>query len=52
MDNICKSQVSGETIIKLLENSVCKWPAMEGRFAQISGMCFSFDPKLDPGHRV
>ena len=43
---------SGSDIMKALENSVSKYPSLEGRFAQISGMKFGFDPTKPPGKRV
>ena len=29
-----------------------QYPKLEGRFAQISGMSFGFDPEKPPGERV
>lgn len=43
--------LKGECILQALENGVSKWPSLEGRFPQISGMTMSFDPKLEPGKR-
>lgn len=42
----------GEQIIEVLENGVCKYPALEGRFPQVAGVSFAFDPKKPPGERV
>lgn len=43
--------LKGECILQALENGVSKYPALEGRFPQISGMRMTFDPKLEPGKR-
>ena len=37
---ICKLEASGEIILKLLNNSVSKWPIQEGKFCQVSGVRF------------
>ena len=39
-------------MIACLENGVSKWPALEGRFPQVSGIQFAFDPAKPPGSRV
>lgn len=43
---------SGAQVIACLENGVSKWPALEGRFPQVSGIQFAFDPTKPPGSRV
>lgn len=43
--------VKGKHLLEALENSVGKYPALEGRFPQISGIEFTFDPSKDPGSR-
>lgn len=35
-----------------LENAVSKYPEDEGRFAQVSGIKFPFDPKQPAGKRI
>ena len=35
-----------------LENGVSKWPKLEGRFPQVSGISFSFDGNKPSGERV
>lgn len=45
-------QVTGEQILGALENAVCKYPKLEGRFPQVAGLSFGFDPEAEPGHRV
>ena len=44
-------QVQGKNIVAALENAVSKYPALEGRFPQVSGMRFSFDPAKPEGKR-
>lgn len=45
-------QASGRAIWDALEAGVCLYPAAEGRFPQVSGMNFTFDPSRLPGSRV
>ena len=35
-----------------LENGVCQYPKLEGRFLQVSGVSFAFDPTKASGQRV
>ena len=42
----------GPQIIKCLENSISQWPKLEGRFPQVSGINFAFDPTKPPGKRI
>jgi 2',3'-cyclic-nucleotide 2'-phosphodiesterase (5'-nucleotidase family) len=51
-DPVVVIKVKGNALLEALENSVCKYPALEGRFAQVSNIFFSFDPNKPPGHRV
>ena len=44
--------MTGEQVVQALENSVSKYPAHEGRFAQLSGVTFGFDPTKPSGQRV
>lgn len=55
----CKTQqlfkfylLEGEQLHKALENGVSQYPKLEGRFPQVSGMTFVFDPDKPPGQRV
>ncbi|MFM9022990.1 MAG: 5'-nucleotidase C-terminal domain-containing protein, partial [Solirubrobacterales bacterium] len=45
------STVTGQQLWKALENGVSKWPG-DGRFPQISGFRFTFNPDLPVGARV
>ncbi|KAJ7360478.1 hypothetical protein OS493_015579 [Desmophyllum pertusum] len=41
-----------DQILQALENGVSQWPKLEGRFPQVAGMRFSFNPNQDPGFRI
>lgn len=45
------STVTGQQLWKALENGVSKWPG-DGRFPQISGFRFTFNPDLPVGSRI
>ena len=45
-------QVSGATIIEALENGVSQVEEGAGRFPQVAGMTYAFDPKAEAGSRV
>lgn len=49
---ILKLVITGAQLLEVLENGVCKYPALEGRFLQVSGMNFSFDASKPAGERV
>ncbi|KAJ2558494.1 hypothetical protein EV175_000764 [Coemansia sp. RSA 1933] len=51
-DPIIVVKLTGDQIRRALENGVSKWPAQEGRFPQVSGIRFEFDPNRDPGDRI
>ena len=38
--------------MKALENGVSQFPKLEGRFPQVAGVEFGFDPSKPPGQRV
>merc|ERR1712241_610148 len=52
MDDLILLDVSGKMIYEALENGVSMWPKLEGRFPQVSGITFAFDPKKPAGSRV
>ncbi|CAL4112472.1 unnamed protein product, partial [Meganyctiphanes norvegica] len=52
MDPIVVIDITGEKILEALENGVSKYPKLDGRFPQISGIRFQFDPNSPPGSRV
>ena len=45
-------KVTGKALLEAIENSVSAYPALEGRFPQVSNITFEFDPKKPPDHRV
>ena len=44
--------LTGEEIVALLEHGVAAYPSANGRFPQISGVKFSFDPDAPAGDRI
>ena len=51
-DPVVVLRIKGKAILEALENSVCLFPALEGRFPQVSNIHFAYNPKLAPGSRV
>ncbi|MGE5377268.1 MAG: 5'-nucleotidase C-terminal domain-containing protein [Bacteroidota bacterium] len=45
-------QVNGAELKTMLENGVSRMPAIDGRFPQVSGLCFTYDIAAAPGSRV
>lgn len=45
-------KVKGQAILQALENGVCHYPALDGRFPQVSNIHFVFDPSKPAHHRV
>ncbi|XP_035221004.1 trifunctional nucleotide phosphoesterase protein YfkN-like isoform X2 [Stegodyphus dumicola] len=52
MDSLLVISVSGEQLYKALENGVSQYPKLEGRFPQVAGIQFAFDPTKPPGQRI
>lgn len=46
------AKVKGSTILAVLEHSVSGYPDTEGRFMQVSGLSFDFNPNHEVGQRV
>lgn len=44
--------INGAELKAFLENGISKMPAVDGRFPQISGLCFTYDITAAPGSRV
>ncbi|CAD7014715.1 uncharacterized protein LOC101459616 isoform X1 [Ceratitis capitata] len=44
--------VTGKCLWDALENAVSAYPKLEGRFPQVSGVTFAFDPAKPPGKRI
>ncbi|KAJ8926041.1 hypothetical protein NQ315_009896 [Exocentrus adspersus] len=51
-DPLVVLKVKGQTIVEVLENAVSMYPKLEGRFPQVAGVSFAFDPNKPPGKRV
>ncbi|XP_045505601.1 snake venom 5'-nucleotidase isoform X2 [Colias croceus] len=51
-DPLVVVEASGATVLQVLENAVSKYPSLEGRFPQVAGVSFAFDPSKPPGQRV
>ena len=51
-DSIVVIKLKGSSIIKALEHSVSGVPKAEGRFPQISGIRFIYDPTAEIGKRI
>jgi 2',3'-cyclic-nucleotide 2'-phosphodiesterase (5'-nucleotidase family) len=45
-------QVNGAELKTMLENGVSRMPAVDGRFPQVSGLCFTYDISAPAGSRV
>jgi 2',3'-cyclic-nucleotide 2'-phosphodiesterase (5'-nucleotidase family) len=44
--------LNGAELKTMLENGVSAMPGIDGRFAQVSGLCFTYDIDAAPGSRV
>ncbi|EON99409.1 putative flagellar associated protein [Phaeoacremonium minimum UCRPA7] len=51
-DPVVVIKVTGKAIREALENGVAMYPALEGRFPQVSNIKFAFDPSREVGSRV
>ncbi|TWU79094.1 hypothetical protein ED733_008707 [Metarhizium rileyi] len=51
-DPVVCLKVKGQAIWDALENGVSTYPALEGRFPQVSNIVFEFDPSREPGKRL
>ncbi|KAI9575764.1 hypothetical protein GQX74_015280 [Glossina fuscipes] len=45
-------KITGRCLHESVENAVSGYPKLEGRFPQVSGVTFAFDPSKPTGHRV
>ncbi|XP_043833537.1 mannosylglucosyl-3-phosphoglycerate phosphatase-like [Dromiciops gliroides] len=52
VDPVLVVRVTGAQLLEALENGVYKYPDLDGRFPQVAGMEFGFDPEAEPGHRI
>ena len=44
--------IKGSQLLETLENGVSQYPKHEGRFLQVSGIQFAFDPSKPSGQRI
>ncbi|XP_044745573.1 mannosylglucosyl-3-phosphoglycerate phosphatase isoform X2 [Coccinella septempunctata] len=51
-DPIVVLKVTGQELLAALENGVSMYPKLEGRFPQVAGISFAFDPRKPVGQRV
>ncbi|KAL6766462.1 FAP215 [Auxenochlorella protothecoides x Auxenochlorella symbiontica] len=51
-DELVAVELTGADLLRVLETGVGAWPEPEGRFLQVSGLRFAFDPARPPGARV
>ena len=51
-DRVVKLEISGEKLLRALENGVSRYPNLEGRFPGVSGMTFEFNAKAEPLKRI
>ncbi|XP_067629887.1 mannosylglucosyl-3-phosphoglycerate phosphatase-like [Eurosta solidaginis] len=51
-DPLILLEITGKCLLDALENAVSAYPKLEGRFAQVSGITFAFDPAKPPGSRI
>jgi 2',3'-cyclic-nucleotide 2'-phosphodiesterase (5'-nucleotidase family) len=51
-NQVVKVQVSGVELKGMLENGVSKMPAVDGRFPQVAGLCFTYDISKAASSRV
>ncbi|BFZ13573.1 hypothetical protein BsWGS_16611 [Bradybaena similaris] len=52
VDSLVVIKITGSQLLEALENAVSKYPVKEGRFPQVAGISFGFDPTHPPGKRV
>lgn len=51
-NQVVKVQVNGAELKSMLENGVSRMPTADGRFPQVSGLCFTYDIAQPAGSRV
>ena len=52
VDSVVSLELTGSQFLRALENGVSQYPKHEGRFPQVSGVRFTFDPTQPSGHRI
>jgi len=51
-DTTTVMELNSKMIYEMLNHSMSKWPAQDGRFLQVSGLSFVFNPKVRDGKYV
>ncbi len=51
-DDIVVKLVDGNRLEEALENSVSMYPSHSGRYCQMAGVEFVWDPECEPGKRI
>jgi 2',3'-cyclic-nucleotide 2'-phosphodiesterase (5'-nucleotidase family) len=51
-NQVVKVQVTGAELKTMLENGVSRMPSADGRFPQVSGMCFTYNIDQLAGSRI
>lgn len=51
-DELVVLRLRGSDVLETLETGVSSWPKREGRFLQVSGITFKFDPDQPSGSRI
>jgi 2',3'-cyclic-nucleotide 2'-phosphodiesterase (5'-nucleotidase family)/predicted AlkP superfamily phosphohydrolase/phosphomutase len=49
---VVKVAINGAELKAMLENGISRMPAVDGRFPQVSGLCFTYDISAPAGSRV
>jgi 2',3'-cyclic-nucleotide 2'-phosphodiesterase (5'-nucleotidase family) len=51
-DPVVVIKLKGQQLLEALQNGVSKYPALDGRFPQVSNISFTFDPSRNAQDRV
>ncbi|KAG9946451.1 Metallo-dependent phosphatase, partial [Aureobasidium melanogenum] len=51
-DPVVVIKVKGQQLLEALQNGVSKYPALDGRFPQVSNISFTFDPSRNSHDRI
>ena len=51
-DPVVVIKLKGQQLLEALQNGVSKYPALDGRFPQVSNITFAFDPSRNSQDRV
>lgn len=51
-DPVVVVKIKGQQLLEALQNGVSKYPALDGRFPQVSNISFTFDPSRKSHDRI